>query len=190
MAIPPPETAAVTVRDDAQVPLARRRRALMLALALAEILFLSTFFAITLATEADAKDAFGHAHSQVMLMVSLVAMPGALVRFFALLLARASLFSALLASAICARAVWIVITGVVLSVVGQVICLFNANAAVPSSMVAVQTRTLVNSVVWGSVIVMAWSLVIGALQCWAIRAACVAAIRALEVNTSGTRPAT
>jgi hypothetical protein len=180
MAIPPPESAAARTRDDVRVPLARRRSFTLLALALSELGVLAVLFGITLATEADARDAFGHAHSQVMLMVSLVAVPGALLRVVALLLARAALFSSLLASAVCARAVWIVISGVVLSGIGQVICLFNASAFVPASMGFSQGERLVTSVMWASVVVIVWSVAMGAAQTVVIRSAWVAAVKALN----------
>ena len=178
MAIPPPESAAVRTRDDVRVPQARRRRRALLALAIGEVVVISVLFGVTLATEADATDAFGHAHSRVMLMVSLIAVPGGLVRVFAVLLARASLVSSRLTAVVCARALWIVIAGVILSIVGQVICLFNASALVPEAMRAAETDRLVVSVMWGSALVIIWSLVAGTLQCLAIQAARIAAIKA------------
>jgi hypothetical protein len=178
MAIPPPESAAARTRDDVRVPRARRRRLTLLALAVGEIVVIAALFGITLATEANASDAFGHAHSQVLLMVSLIAVPGGLVRLFALLLARAALFSALLTAAVCARAIWIVLAGVVLSVIGQVICLFNAGSLVPEAMRAAETDRLVVAVMWSSAVVITWALVAGALQCVVIHAARIAAVKA------------
>jgi len=178
MPIPEPESAAARTRDDVRVPLAHRRSLTLLALAFGEIVVIAVLFGITLATEADASDAFGHAHSQVLLMVSLIAVPGGIVRLVALLLTRAALFSALLTAAVCARAIWIVLAGVVLSVIGQVICLFNAGALVPASMAAAETDRLVVSVMWSSAVVITWALLAGAFQCVTIHAARIAAVKA------------
>jgi len=178
MPIPEPESAAARTRDDVRVPLAPRRSFTLLALAFGEIVVIAVLFGITLATEADASGAFGHAHAQVLLMVSLIAVPGGVVRLFALLLTRAALFSALLTAAVCARAIWIVLAGVVLSVIGQVICLFNAGALVPEAMRAAETDRLVVAVMWSSAVVITWALVAGTLQCVTIRATRIAAIKA------------
>jgi hypothetical protein len=185
MAIPLPESAAARPRDDVRVPLAHRRSILLLALALSEVAVLAILFGVTLATEAEASDSFGHAHAQVMLMVSLVAVPGAIVRLVALLLARAALFSSLLTSAVCARAVWIVLSGVVLSGIGQVICLFNASAFVPDGLRFSEGERLVVSVMWSSVLVITWAVAMGVSQTAVIRSAWVAAVKALNRGHAG-----
>lgn len=185
MAIPPSETAAVRARYDVRVPGSRQRRATLVVLALGEILFLTAFFVITLATEADAADAFGHAHSQIMLMMSLIALPGGIVRLLAVLFARASLHSSLLARAVCARGVWIVLVGMVLSAIGPVVCLLNAGEFVPASFSALDGEALIVSVMWSCASVIGWSLAVGAVEVGVIRAACAAAVQALRGGRTG-----
>jgi len=185
MVIPVPESAAARTRDDVRVPRAHYRSMALLALALTEIAVLGILFGLTLATESDASDDFGHAHAQVMLMVSLVAVPGGIVRVFAVLLARAALFSSLLTSAVCARAIWIVLAGVVLSGIGQVICLFNASAFVPDDLRQLEGERLLSSVMWSSMIVIVWSVLVGIGQCAAIRSAWTAAGAALNGGRAG-----
>lgn len=185
MVIPLPESAAARTRDDVRVPRAHNRSLALLSLALSEIAVLGILFGLTLATESDARDAFGHAHAQVMLMMSLVAVPGGIVRVFAVLLARAALFSSLLTSAVCARAIWIVLAGVVLSGIGQVICLFNASAFVPDDLRQLEGERLLSSVMWSSMIVIVWSVLVGIGQCAAIRSAWTAAGAALNGGRAG-----
>jgi len=185
MVIPVPESAAARTRDDVRVPRAHNRSMALLALALSEIVVLGILFGLTLATESDARDDFGHAHAQVMLMMSLVAVPGGIVRVFAVLLARAALFSSLLTSAVCARAIWIVVAGVVLSGIGQVICLFNASAFVPDDLRQLDGERLLSSVMWSSMIVIVWSVLVGIGQGAAIRSAWIAAVKALNGGHTG-----